>query len=123
MAGDRLSQFQRKNRVTALGGAVLHYIFPLLLVFVLLLFGPRLAHGVVDGLGIRRPGKAVDVLFPLRDWKGLAAPGRDQVDLARVLLRVGIGIVVLVCRVLALRQESDPLSVGGPLRVGIVAGL
>ncbi len=96
MAGERGRQIENENRVAALGGAVLHHVFPVLAVFVFLRFAPGLAGGEVNGLRIRRPGKVVHAFFSLRDGEGFAAAGRDQVDLAvfvfgvRVSVRVGI---------------------------------
>ena len=62
-------------------------------------------------------------LFALGHREGLAAIGRDEIDLGSFVFRVGIGIVVFPGGQLALGEECNPSSVGGPLRLGIVAGL
>src|ERR1700757_395928 len=123
MAGDGCGHVEGEDRVAAFGGAVLHDIFPLLLVFVFLVFAPGLAGGVVDGLRVRGPGESVNVFFSFCDWEGFAAVGRDEIDLADFVFGIGIGVVGLPCWVLAFREEGDPLAVGGPLGVGVVSGL
>ena len=69
----------------------------------------------------------MDVFFSLGYGEGLAPMRRNQVELADFVFRVGVGIGICVaalpCRVLALREEGDPFSIGGPLGVGVVSGL
>ncbi len=125
VARDGCRHVEREDRVAAFGGAVLHDVFPLLLVFILLLFAPGLARGEVDGLRIRGPGEGVDVFFSFRDRESFAAVRRDEIDLADFVFRVGVGIgvVALLGCVLPFREEGDPLAVGRPLGVGVVSGL
>ena len=123
MAGDGGGHVEGEDRVTAFGGAVLQNVFPFFLVSIFLIFGPRLARGVVDGLRIGGPGEGVDVFFSFGDGEGFAAAGRDEIDMADFVFGVGIGVVALPCWVLAFREEGDPLAVGGPLGVGVVSGL
>ncbi len=67
----------------------------------------------------------MDVLFSFRDRESFAAARGDEIDLADFVFRigVGIGIVALPCCVLSFGEEGDPLAVGRPLGVGVVAGL
>ena len=128
MAGQGGGQVEREDGVAALGGAILHHVFPLFFVVVFLLLAPGLAGGEVNGLRIRRPGKRVDLFFALGDGKGFAAAGRDQVDLRglafRIRIRVGVRIgVIAACGEFAFGEKGDPLAVGRPLRLGVVAGL
>ncbi len=87
VAGESVGHVEREDRVAALGGAILHDIFPLFLVIVFLLLAPGLARGEVDGLRIGRPGKCVNFFFALGDGEGFAAAGRDQVDLRWLAFR------------------------------------
>ena len=119
-------QVECEDRVTALGRAILHDVFPLLLVVVLLLSRPGLARGEVDGLRIGRPREGVDVFFSLGYGEGFAAVGRDEVDLTGGLVfrvRIRICVAALLRGSLALREEGDPAAVRRPLRIGVVSGL
>ena len=128
VARQGVRQVEREESVAALGGAILHHIFPLFFVVIFLLLAPGLAGRKVNGLRIRRPRKRVDLFFALGDSKGFAAAGRDQIDLRglafRIRIRVGVRIgVIAACGQFAFGEKRDPLAVGRPLRLGVVAGL
>ncbi len=82
VTGESGGQVERENGIAALGGAILHNIFPIFLVIVFLRLAPGLAGGEVDGLRIHGPRKGVDLFFALGHGKGLAAVGRNEVELA-----------------------------------------
>ncbi len=113
-----------EDRVSALGGAVLDDIFPIVLVIIFLSLGPRLAGCEVDGLRIRGPGKIVNIFFALRDGHGFSASRRDQINLAwSIVFRCGIGVRLFAGGRLALGEKGDPLAVGRPFGLGIMSRL
>ena len=82
MAVERGGKIEREDGIAALGGAILHDIFPVFLVIVFLRLAPGLAGGEVDRVRILGPGKCVDILVSLSHGEGFAAVGGDEVDLA-----------------------------------------
>ena len=119
-------EVKREDCVAALGGAILHNVFPLFLVVVLLRLRPGMARGEVDSLRICRPGEGVDVFFSLRHGESFAAVGRDKIQLAWGFvfrIRVGIGVSGLVRCGLALGEEGDPTTIGRPFGIGVVSRL
>ncbi len=68
----------------------------------------------------------MDFFLTLSQRNGLAACGRDQVDLADFFVAVFIvvvGIGILFGRGFALGEEGNPAAVGRPLGLGVVTGL
>jgi hypothetical protein len=130
-----LYHIEGEQRVAALGRAILTDVFPFLAIIVFLRFGPGVASGEVERVGIRRPGEGMDFFFALRDGEGFAAVGRDQIDLADFVVFVfSLGFIigalafVRVVRVFfgggfAVGEKRDPAAVRGPLWLGVVAGL
>ena len=134
VAGESGRQVEREDGVAALGGAILHNIFPRFLVIVFLRLGPGLASGEVDRLRIGRPGEGVDIFFSLSHRESFAAVGRDEVNLGggfvfRVRTGVGVririrsGVTTFICGRLAFGEEGDPAAVGRPLGFGVVSRL
>ena len=82
MAVERGGKIEREDGIAALGGAILHDVFPVFLVVVFLRLAPGLAGGEVDRLRSLGPGKCVDILVSLGHGEGFAAVGGDEVDLA-----------------------------------------
>jgi hypothetical protein len=94
---------------------------------------PGVARGEVERARIGGPGKGVDFLLTLGKRDGLAAGGRDQVDLADLSFIVFVffifggfvvvGVGVFFCREFALGEKCDPAAVRRPFGIAIVAGL
>ena len=129
VAGEGGGDVEGEESVAALGGAVLHDILPLLFVGVFLGLGPRVARGEVEGVRVGGPGVGVDFFFAGGERNGLAAGGRDQIDLGGLSFIVfGFFLGVVVVGIffgggLALGEEGDPAAVGRPFGFGVVAGL
>src|SRR5205807_3993832 len=124
-----------EESVAAFGGAILHDVFPLLSVVVFLGFGPGVAGGEVESVRIGGPGESVDFFLTLGYRNGFAAGWRDQVDLGGFSFVVFVFVFFLVFSFfvggigifsgsgLALGEERDPVSIGRPFGLGVVAGL
>ena len=128
MVGESSGNVEGEDGVAALGGAILHDIFPLFLVIVFLGLGPRVARGEIDRAGIGGPGERMDFFLTLSQRDGFAAGGRDDVELAYFFVAVfvivvGIGIRIFSGGGFALGEEGDPAAVGRPLGLGVVTGL
>ena len=99
MSGDSIRQIQREYGVATLGGTILHNVFPLLAVFVFLLFAPGIASRKIKSLRIGGPGKVVYFLGPAGYGKSLTAVWINQVNLVNALVflaRIVTGVLIRI---------------------------
>ena len=76
-------------------------------------------------MGIGGPAEIVNLFITVSERDRFAAHRRDDVELVDTTV-FGIGVFAVSRfsgRIFSLRQESDPSSVGRPLRITVVAGL
>jgi hypothetical protein len=73
VTGKGCGHVEGEDRIAALGHSILHYVFPNLLVLVLLRLRPGLAGGEVNCLRIRGPRKRMDFFLALSHREGFAA--------------------------------------------------
>src|SRR5271165_3891345 len=110
------SYFDAKDRVAALLPA-----------FVLLLLRPSIASGKINSVGIGGPRKGVNIRVTKADREGLAASGGNYVHLRDCAFDVSLFSMIrnLGLRVshLSVREESNGVTIGGPLRPTVMAGL
>ena len=91
--GESSGNVEGEDGVAAFGGAILHDILPLFLVIVFLGLGPRVARGEIDCAGIGGPRERMDFFLTLSQRDGLAAGGRDDIELAYFFVAVFVVIV------------------------------
>src|SRR5581483_7003160 len=121
---NRVCEIQAEDLVSALGGAILIYIFPVFFVRIFLCLGPRSTGCEVERVRISRPSKGMNFLFATRERKRFAARGRNQIKLRRILFSFGIfGTGFVFIGRLPFGGKSNPAPIGRPLRRAVVSGL
>jgi hypothetical protein len=118
-----LVEADAKDHVPAFIAAEADHVLPLFLMGVVLILGPGLASGKVDGLGIRGPGEGVHVVIARRDGKCLSAVWRNQKQLGDFLALVVARVPVFSTSNPAFGEKRNPLPVGRPSRRTVVPGL
>ena len=120
LASQGVGDFDARDHVAAFLLAVADYIFPVVLVFVFLLGGPRDAGGEVECLRIGAPGKRVNVFGAASDGERFPTIDRDEIEVGSAFL--AFMVVIWIVRLsVAVGEEGDPPAVGRPLGIRVVS--
>ena len=111
MALQGIGDFDTRDDVAAFLLAITDYVFPVILVFILLLGGPRNACGEVERFRVGAPGKRVNVFGTAGDGERLSAVDRDEIEVGSAFFAFAI-VIRIVSLSVAVGEEGDPLAIG-----------